>query len=111
MFLTRWLVMTIAVLASSYVIPGIEVSGFGAALVAALLLGLANNFIRPLLVVLTLPMTIMTLGFFLLIINALLLYFVAWLVNGFAIAGFFSALIGSIFISIVSALTSTLLKK
>lgn len=111
MFLVKWLVMTVAVLASSYVIPGIHVDGFGAALIAALLLGLVNIFVRPLLILLTLPMTIMTLGFFLLILNALLLYFVAWLVNGFAIAGFFSALIGSIFISIVSTLTSSLLKK
>lgn len=111
MFLMKWLVMTIAVLAASYVVPGIEVTGFGVALVAALLLGLVNIFIRPLLVILTLPATIMTLGFFLLIINALLLTFVAWLVSGFAVAGFWSALIGSIFISIVSTLTSSLLKK
>ncbi|MCB2198890.1 phage holin family protein [bacterium] len=111
MFLMKWLVMTIAVLAASYVVPGIEVTGFGVALVAALLLGLVNIFIRPLLVILTLPATIMTLGLFLLIINALLLTFVAWLVSGFAVAGFWSALIGSIFISIVSTLTSSLLKK
>lgn len=111
MFLMKWLVMTIAVLAASYVVPGIEVTGFGVALVAALMLGLVNIFIRPLLVILTLPATIMTLGFFLLIINALLLTFVAWLVSGFAVAGFWSALIGSIFISIVSTLTSSLLKK
>ena len=111
MFLMKWLVMTVAVLAASYVVPGIEVTGFGVALIAALLLGLVNIFIRPLLVILTLPATIMTLGFFLLIINALLLTFVAWLVSGFAVAGFWSALIGSIFISIVSTLTSSLLKR
>lgn len=111
MFLIRWIAMTVAVLAASYVIPGIHVASFGAALIAALLLGLVNIFIRPVLVLLTLPVTVLTLGFFLLIINALLLYFVAWLVSGFAIAGFFSALIGTIFISVVSALLSSLLKQ
>jgi len=110
-FLIKWLVMTVAVLASAYIIPGIEVAGFGAALITALMLGLVNIFIRPLLVILTLPATIMTLGLFLLILNALLLHLVAWLVTGFTVNGFFPALIGSIFISIVSTTLSHLLKK
>ena len=111
MFLVKWFAMSIAVLAASYVLPGFEVTGVTAAIIVALLLGLVNIFIRPLLILLTLPMTIVTFGFFLLIINGLLLYFVAWMVNGFAISSFLSALIGSIFISIVSGLLNTLLKK
>jgi len=110
MFIAKWLVMSVAVFASSYVVPGIEVDGFGAALVAALFLGLINIFIRPLLVILNLPMIIVSLGFFLIVLNAILLYVVAAIVNGFYIHSFFSAIIGSIFISIVSAILNVMFK-
>ena len=110
MFITKWLVMTIAVLTSSYVIPGIEVRGLIAAFVAALILGFVNAFIRPLLIVLTFPITVVSLGFFLLILNSLMLMLVAALVSGFEIHGFFSAFIGSIFISIIGAFINTMVK-
>ena len=111
MFLFKWLIMTVAIFVTAKILPGITVDGITTALVVALLLGLVNIFFRPLLILLTFPITVLTLGFFLLIINALLLYFVAWMVTGFAIHGFFWALLGSIFITIVSTLLSVVLKK
>lgn len=109
-FLIKWFAMSLAVLAAAYVVPGIVISDVGAALVAALFLGLANAFLRPLLVILTLPLTVLTLGLFLLILNAGLLSFVAWLVDGFFVTSFWSAVIGTLFISIVSGLVNTLIK-
>lgn len=110
-FLAKWLVVTVAVIAASYVLPGIEVAGFWPALIAALLLGLINAFVRPVLVLLTLPLTVITLGLFLLVLNALLLYLVAALVTGFVIGGFWWALLGSIFISVLSGLMNSLIRK
>ncbi len=106
-FLIKWLILTVSVMAAAYIIPGMAVRSFGVALIAALILGLVNIFIKPILVVLTLPITVVTLGLFLLVINALMLYLVGALVKGFVVTGFFPALFGSILISIVSwALTS-----
>jgi putative membrane protein len=103
-----WLVNAIALMAVAYLMPSISVSSFGSALIAALVLGLVNAIIRPVLVLLTLPVTVITLGLFILVINALLFWFVGSILEGFHVQGFLGALVGSILFSIVSWLLSTL---
>jgi putative membrane protein len=103
-----WLVNAIALIAVAYLMPSISVSSFGSALIAALVLGLVNAVIRPVLVLLTLPVTVITLGLFILVINALLFWFVGSILEGFHVQGFWGALVGSILFSIVSWLLSTL---
>ena len=107
--LARWLLNAIALLLVAYLYAGVEISGFGAALVAALVLGLINAVVRPLLVLLTLPVTVLTLGLFLFVINALLFWLVAEIVGGFRVTGFVAALVGSILYSLITLLTSWLL--
>lgn len=99
--LLRWIVSTIAILITAYILPGVSVTGLMAALVAALVLGIVNALIRPLLVLLTLPITILTLGLFVLIINALLVLLTSAIVPGFYIASFGWALIFGIVQAIV----------
>lgn len=106
-----WLVNALALIAVAYLVPSITVSGFMSALVAALILGLVNAVIRPVLVLLTLPATILTLGLFIFVINALLFWFVGSFVPGFVVHGFMAGLIGSILFSIVSWLLSSLVFK
>jgi putative membrane protein len=103
-----WLVNTLALIAVAYLVPSITVSSFTSALVAALILGLVNAVIRPILVLLTLPVTILTLGLFIFVINALLFWFVGSFVRGFEVHGFLAGLIGSILFSIVSWALSAL---
>jgi putative membrane protein len=103
-----WLINTLALLAVSYLMPSVQVSSFGAALVAALLLGLVNAFVRPLLVILTLPVTLLTLGLFIFVLNGLLFLGVANLLEGFYVAGFWPAIFGAILFSFVSWLLSAL---
>ncbi len=105
-----WLVDTLALIAVAYLVPGISVEGFGTALLAALLLGLVNAVIRPVLVILTLPVTILTLGLFILVINGLLFWAVASLVEGFRVSGFWSGFFGAIAFSLVSWLLSSLVQ-
>ena len=107
--LLRWLVNAGALLLVAYLYPGVQVKDFVAALVAALVLGLVNALIRPILVILTLPVTLLTLGLFLFIINALLFWLVAELVSGFTVTGFWAALVGSILYSLITLITSWLL--
>src|SRR4249919_1999349 len=104
-----WLVNALALLALPYVFPWVKVDSFGAALIAALVLGLINTFIRPLLVLLTLPATVLTLGLFIFVINGLLFWFVGSFVQGFHVAGFWSAVGGAILYSIISWALSALL--
>ena len=104
-----WLINAVALMAVPYVVPGIAVSGFLTALVAALVLGLVNAVIRPILVLLTLPATILTLGLFIFVINALLFWFVAEIVQGFRVTGFGAALLGSILYSVITLITSWIL--
>src|SRR3954464_9374838 len=99
--LIRWLVKGPPLMLVAYLYPGVAVSSFGAALIAALVLGLVNAVIRPILVILTLPVTLLTLGLFLFIINALLFWFVAEVVHGFEVTGFGAALLGSILYSVI----------
>ncbi len=103
-----WLVNTAALIAVAYLMPSVTISSFGAALVAALALGLVNAVIRPVLVLLTLPVTVLTLGLFILVINGLLFWAVGTFVAGFHVAGFWSGVIGALVFSIVSWLLSAL---
>lgn len=102
--LARVLITALALLLVAELIPGIVVEGLFAAIIAAIILGLLNLIARPVLVVLTLPITILTLGLFIFIINAMLFWFVASFVEGFDVSGFWPALLGSLIVSIVSAI-------
>ena len=97
-----WLINALALLALPYLVPSVQVDSFVTALVAALVLGLVNTLIRPFLVLLTLPVTLATLGLFIFVINALCFWFVASFVKGFAVAGFWSAFFGAIVYDLVS---------
>jgi putative membrane protein len=106
-----WLVNTLALLALPYVIPGVKVDTFIAALIAALALGLINTLIRPILILLTLPATLLTLGLFIFVINALLFWWVGSFVDGFHVSGFWAAFFGAIVYSIISWLLAMLLPR
>ena len=106
--LIRLVLNAIALIAVAYVVPGIHVFGFGGALLAALILGIVNAVIRPILIVISLPITILTLGFFVLVINALLFWFVGALRAGFYVDGFWPAFWGALVMAIVSWLLSML---
>ena len=96
----RWFLLAAALLLVAHLYPGVTVQSFGAAMVAALVLGLLNAIVRPLLVLLTLPVTVLTLGLFLFVINALMFYWAAQLLPGLAVNGFVAALIGSLIYSL-----------
>ena len=98
--LVRWLLLAAALLLVAHLYPGVVVQSFGAAMIAALVLGLFNAVLRPLLVLLTLPVTLLTLGLFLFVINALMFYFAASVLDGFSVRGFVAALIGSLIYSV-----------
>jgi len=102
----RWLICALGLWVAAALVPGMTLEGTGTLLVAAALLGFANAVVRPLVVLLTLPVTVVTLGLFLLVINAGMLALVASLLEGFRLAGFGSALLGSILVSLVGALVS-----
>jgi putative membrane protein len=104
-----WLINAIALFLLPYVFPWVRVDSIPAALVAALVLGLVNALIRPLLVLLTLPVTIVTLGLFIFVINGLLFWLVGSFVDGFHVNGFWSGVFGAIVFSIISWLLSALL--
>jgi len=104
-----WILNAVALLIVAYVLPGISVASFGAALIAALVLGLLNTLVKPFLVLLTLPITIVTLGLFLLVLNALVFWFAGSILKGFQVAGFWWALAGAVVYSLVSGLLSRLL--
>jgi len=97
--LVRWLLLAAALLLVAHVYPGVTVRSFGSAMVAALVIGLFNTLLRPILVLLTLPVTVVTLGLFLFVINALMFYFAASVLHGFEVNGFVAALIGSLIYS------------
>lgn len=103
---TRLLINVLALLLVAYLVPKIEVDGFLVALIVALILGFLNIFIKPILILLTLPITIITLGLFTFVINALLFWFVASFVDGFRVPDFWTALIGTIIVSVISGLAS-----
>ncbi len=105
--LIRWLILTAAVLVAAYLVSGIHVGNFFSALAAAAVLGILNALLRPVLVILTLPITVLSLGLFLFVINALLLLMASGVVGSFHVAGFGSALLGSLVISIVGWLLNS----
>ena len=104
-----WLINAVALMAVAYLLPGIAVSSFVVALVAALALGLVNAVLRPILILLTLPATLLTLGLFIFVINGLLFWFVGSFVAGFTVTGFWPAIFGAIAYSIVSWALSALI--
>ena len=107
--LAVWLVNALALMAVAYLLPGIAVADFFAALVAALVLGLVNAVIRPVLILLTLPATLLTLGLFIFVVNGLLFWFVGSFVTGFVVTGFWWGVAGAIAYSIVSWALSAVL--
>ena len=106
-----WLVNTLALIAVAYLMPSITVASFSTALVAALILGLVNAVIRPVLFVLTLPVTVLTLGLFIFVLNGLLFWFVGSFIEGFTVQGFWAGFFGAILFSIVSWALSALVLK
>ena len=109
-FIFRLLIHMVAILILSYLLPGvIWVEGVWAALVAAFLLGIVNAVLRPILIFFTLPITVLTFGLFLLVINGLMLLLVSSIVSGFHVNGFWGAVLGSILISLVSWVLSRVL--
>jgi len=96
----RWLLLAAALLLVAQLGVGVSVAGFGSAMIAAFVIGLFNTLLRPILVLLTLPVTLLTLGLFLFVINALMFYFAASVLQGFHVTGFVAALIGSLLYSL-----------
>ena len=106
-----WLLNALALIAVAYLMPSVTVASFWTALVAALILGLVNAVIRPVLILLTLPVSVLTLGIFILVINGLLFWFVGSFIEGFRVEGFWAGFIGAILFSIVSWALSALVLK
>lgn len=100
--LINWSVSALTILVVAYILPGVSISGFFVALVVALVLGLINALVKPVLVVLTLPITVVTFGLFIFVINALLILLAASVVPGFAVSGFWGALLFSLVLSVVN---------
>ncbi len=109
-FILRILINTLAIFAVAYLVPGFEVSGFLAALIMAVILGIINALIRPLVILLTLPVNILTLGLFTFIINALMFWLASVFVIGVSVADFAAAFWGAIIVWIVSWLTNVILR-
>jgi len=107
--LLLWLINAVTLLLIPYITPSVSVDSFYTALITALILGLVNSVIRPILVLLTLPITIVTLGLFILVINALMFWFVASFVEGFRVAGFWSAFWGAIVYAVLSTIFTAIL--
>ena len=107
----KWVLLAMALLFVAYVYHGVEVRSFGAAMLAALVIGLLNTVVRPVLVVLTLPVTVLTVGLFLFIINALMFWGASFLLDGFQVRGFVAALIGSLIYSVMGAIIESALER
>ena len=107
----RWLILTVAIIIASYLLEGIRVSGFFSAFFAAAMLGILNAFFRPIIFILTLPINIMTLGLFTFVINAIMLMMASGVISGFEVSGFWSAVFGSLLISIVSWILTSFINK
>jgi putative membrane protein len=99
--LVRWLLLAAALLLVAYLYPGVAITSFGSAMIAAFVIGVFNTLLRPILVLLTLPVTLLTLGLFLFVINALMFWAAAQVLDGFAVNGFVAALIGSLIYSVI----------
>lgn len=108
-FLLHWGIMSLSLWVASYIFKGIQFNSRSSLLISALLLGFANAVLRPVMVILTLPLTFITLGLFLLVINALMIMLVASLVKGFKLSGFWTAFFASIFIAVFAFLIELLM--
>jgi len=108
--LAVWILNAIALLAVAYLLPSIQVTGFVAALIAAAVIGLVNVLIKPVLILLTLPVTILTLGLFIFVINGLLFYLVGEVLEGFQVESLLSGILGAILYSVISWLLTSLIK-
>lgn len=107
----KWLINTVAVTIAAFLIPGVRLSGLGAALLAAVVLGLVNAVIKPIFIILTLPINILTLGLFTLAINALMVLLVGKLVPGFEVSSFWWAMLFSIVLTIINAILNSMVKE
>lgn len=107
-FIIRICITAFALVCTAYIVPGIEVSNFLVALCAAFVLGILYALVRPLLIILTLPATILTLGLFIFVINAALFLLASSFIDGFEVDGFIPALVGSVLVSVISMLTQKL---
>ena len=105
----RWVINAISLMLVAYFVPGIEVASLYTALIAAFVLGLANALVRPILFILTLPVTILTLGLFTFVLNALMILLVSTVVKGFEVNGFVPAFLGALFLWVISLLTNWLI--
>jgi putative membrane protein len=110
MLLARWLVNALALVLVTRLVPGVRVESFYVALVVALVLGIINALVRPILIFLTLPINILSLGFFTLVINTSIFWFVSTIVKGFTVTGFLPAFWGSLLLWAVSWITNSLLR-
>jgi putative membrane protein len=110
-FITHWLVLAAALAATAWILPGVEVTSVSALLVAALVLGFLNAILKPILVVLTLPITVVTLGIFYFVLNALLFGLASKLVHGFVVHGFGAAFLGALLMSVLSWGIGSLVKR
>lgn len=106
--LLHWVVAALTLLLIAAVVPGVSIAGFWTAVAAALILGLVNMVIRPVVMLLTLPINVLTLGLFAFVVNALMFGLTAWLVPGFGVAGFWPALLGALLLSLVNAVLNAL---
>jgi putative membrane protein len=109
--IAKWLLSASALLAIAYLYSGVQVSGFTAALLAAFVIGLLNTVVRPILVLLTLPVTLVTLGLFLFVINAVLFWAAAGVLDGFKVSGFGAALLGSLIYSVFGLVIESALER
>lgn len=107
----RWVLNALALLAAAMIIPGFHVESLYSALIAALVLGLVNALVRPIILILTLPITIITLGLFVFVVNAGMLWFVSTMVKGITIEGFWTAVLAAIFLWAVGVLTNWFIKR
>jgi putative membrane protein len=109
--IAKWLLSAMALLAVAHFYPGVVITSFVSALIAAFVIGLLNTIVRPILVILTLPVTLITLGLFLFVINALMFYMASGLLDGFEVKGFTAALIGSLLYSVAGIVIEAALER
>lgn len=109
--LAKWLLSATALLFVASIYQGVQIENFSSALIAALVIGLLNLFVRPVLLILTLPVTVLTLGLFMFVINALMFWAAAWLLEGFGVRGFGAALLGSLIYSVIGLLVDLALER
>lgn len=110
-FILRLLLTAVAVFAGAYLVPGVDVKNFWTAIVVAIVMGLLNLIVKPILVILTLPITILTLGLFYLVINVVIIYLTEYFVTGFTVDGFIPALLFSLLVAIINAVLGGLVDR